>query len=296
MQADGDLVMTSAAGKPLWISHTSGAGNSLYVQDDGNLVIYDTLSRAVWATHTTAIVLIPGTTIPAGTTYVSNIYPKYSPGFIGRLAMQRDGNLVLYGKSKLVWNSNTHLPGSHAAYTVNGTLAVYSPGGTVLWRSHSYGPISAVILDCGSLEFYPLHATTRPTSHSPASPTNCASGSVKTEPMDSADAFAYALTKPGRLVGQPVPRGSRAGQGGQQDLPVPRAAGRPAGDHGEEHRRGGRGAEAALSEAGRTGGLPEQAAVGAADHRRRPDDDEVRELIDDSYDLVVAKLPVKDRP
>ncbi|HEX4729529.1 MAG TPA: hypothetical protein VH298_17095, partial [Jatrophihabitans sp.] len=80
MQADGDLVMTSATGKPQWISHTSGAGNSLYVQDDGNLVIYDTLSRAVWATHTTAMVLIPGTTIPAGKTFVSNVWPQYSPG------------------------------------------------------------------------------------------------------------------------------------------------------------------------------------------------------------------------
>jgi hypothetical protein len=172
MQVDGDLVLTSAAGKPLWISHTSGAGNSLYVQDDGNLVIYNPLSRAVWATHTTPVVLIPGTTIPAGTTYVTNTNPRYSPGFIGRLAMQRDGNLVLYGKSKLIWNSNTHLPGSHAAYTANGTLAVYSPGGTVLWRSPSHGALSAVILDCGSLEFYPLHAD--PTYFPvPGHPYNC---------------------------------------------------------------------------------------------------------------------------
>lgn len=172
MQTDGDLVLTSATGRPLWISHTSGAGNSLYVQDDGNLVMYDTLSRAVWATHTTARVLIPGTTIPAGKTLVSNVWPRYSPGYVGRLAMQRDGNLVLFGKSKVVWNSNTHIPGSHAAYTTNGTLAVYSPGGTVLWRSHSYGPLSAVILDCGSLEFYPLHAD--PTYFPvPGHPYNC---------------------------------------------------------------------------------------------------------------------------
>jgi hypothetical protein len=172
MQADGDLVMTSATGKPLWISHTSGAGNSLYIQDDGNLVMYDTLSRAVWATHTTAMVLIPGTTIPAGRTFVSNVWPQFSPGYIGRLAMQRDGNLVLFGKSKAVWSSNTHIPGSHAAYTVNGTLAVYSPGGTVLWRSPSYGPISAVILDCGSLDFHRLYQDPTYFPH-PGKPTNC---------------------------------------------------------------------------------------------------------------------------
>ncbi|HET6210189.1 MAG TPA: hypothetical protein VFD94_07395, partial [Jatrophihabitans sp.] len=65
-----------------------------------------------------------------------------------------------------------HIPGSHAAYTSNGTLAVYSPGGIVLWRSPSYGALSAVILDCGSLEFYPLHAD--PTYFPiPGHPYNC---------------------------------------------------------------------------------------------------------------------------
>jgi hypothetical protein len=69
--------------------------------------------------------------------------------------MQRDGNLVLYGQTKLIWQSNTHIAGSHAAFTVNGTLAVYSPGGTVLWHSKSYGANSALLINCGSIGFSP---------------------------------------------------------------------------------------------------------------------------------------------
>ncbi|HJQ02102.1 MAG TPA: hypothetical protein VJ851_10910 [Jatrophihabitans sp.] len=172
MLTNGDLALISAAGKPLWSSHTSGAGNSLYLQDDGNLVIYSPLSRALWASHTTAVVLLPGTIVPAGTIYVSDTYPETSPGYIGRLEMQRDGNLVLYGKSRLIWNSNTHVAGSHAAYTGNGTLAVYSPAGTVLWHSPSYGGRSALVVNCGSLEFYPLQGTST-FFPSPSKPSNC---------------------------------------------------------------------------------------------------------------------------
>ncbi|MEO7289338.1 MAG: hypothetical protein ABI140_20690 [Jatrophihabitantaceae bacterium] len=159
MLTNGDLALISAAGKPLWSSHTSGAGNTLYVQNDGNMVIYNKESRAVWATHTTRMVLIAGTTIQSGTSYVANPHPQYDgTNYIGHLIMQRDGNLVLYGGAKPTWSSNTHLAGSYAAFTVNGTLAVFSPGGTVLWRSTSYGIHSAVMLDCGRLEFLPRNA------------------------------------------------------------------------------------------------------------------------------------------
>jgi hypothetical protein len=159
MQANGDLVLASLAGKLYWTSHTSGAGNALYLQDDGNLVMYNTLSRAVWASHTTAVVLLPGTTIPAGKTYLSDTYPVTSPSYLGRFTMQRDGNLVIYGKSKLVWSSNTHIAGSHAAYTSNGTLAVYSPAGTVLWHSASYGGRTALGVNCGSLQIIRLQGS-----------------------------------------------------------------------------------------------------------------------------------------
>lgn len=159
MQANGDLVLASSAGRVYWSSHTSGAGNALYLQDDGNLVMYSPVSHAVWASHTTAVVLLPGTVIPAGKAYLSNTYPVTNPSYTGRLEMQRDGNLVLYGKSRLLWNSNTHVAGSHAAYTSHGALAVYSPTGAVLWHSASYGGLTALTVNCGYLTLMPPHGS-----------------------------------------------------------------------------------------------------------------------------------------
>ncbi|GAA4637526.1 hypothetical protein GCM10023196_091670 [Actinoallomurus vinaceus] len=50
MQTDGNWVVYSAAGKPLWYSNTANnAGASLAVQDDGNMVIYATDHHVVWA-------------------------------------------------------------------------------------------------------------------------------------------------------------------------------------------------------------------------------------------------------
>ncbi len=51
MQEDGNLVVYTGEGKPLWDSHTWGNdGAWLAVQDDGNLVIYS--SKAIWASGT----------------------------------------------------------------------------------------------------------------------------------------------------------------------------------------------------------------------------------------------------
>lgn len=153
MLANGDLALISAAGKPLWSSHISGAGNSLYIQNDGNLVIYSPLSRALWSSHTTPVLVLAGTTIPSGTRYVSDTYPQFDPAAVGRLEMQRDGNLVLYGGTKLIWSSNTHVAGSHADYTSTGILAVFSPANKLLWRSASYGSYSSMLVLCGQLLF-----------------------------------------------------------------------------------------------------------------------------------------------
>lgn len=155
MLGTGDLVLISAAGKPLWSSHTSGAGNALYVQNDGNLVIYNKASHAFWSSGTTRVMLLSGGTIPSGASYVSKAFAQFGPHNVGRLTMQRDGNLVLLGGGQLIWSSNTHVAGSHAAFTTNGTLAIYSPGGTLLWHSASYGLHSTVQVMCGQLLFTP---------------------------------------------------------------------------------------------------------------------------------------------
>jgi hypothetical protein len=55
MQEDGNLVIYSESGKPLWASGThDNPGAVLAVQDDGNVVIYSAEQKPLWATHTAA--------------------------------------------------------------------------------------------------------------------------------------------------------------------------------------------------------------------------------------------------
>ncbi|MFP3541082.1 bacteriocin, partial [Pseudomonas sp. SIMBA_044] len=51
MQGDGNLVVYSSAGAPLWYSGTSGnPGATTYLQDDGNIVIYARIPS--WSSNT----------------------------------------------------------------------------------------------------------------------------------------------------------------------------------------------------------------------------------------------------
>ncbi|MFF4104984.1 FG-GAP-like repeat-containing protein [Streptomyces sp. NPDC001903] len=84
MQADGDLVITSNAGKALWRTNTAGnAGAKALMQSDGNLVVY----KADGGTR---------------------LWESKSQAADGYALLQDRGNLVIYntaGQSK--WSSNT---------------------------------------------------------------------------------------------------------------------------------------------------------------------------------------------
>ena len=56
-QGDGNLVLYTTGGAPVWSSNTGGAGKALSFQPDGNLVVYRSLgtsapSEALWASNT----------------------------------------------------------------------------------------------------------------------------------------------------------------------------------------------------------------------------------------------------
>ncbi|ONI89394.1 aqualysin [Saccharothrix sp. ALI-22-I] len=73
MQSDGNLVLYTAAGQPVWHTFTYGSGAThAILQSDGNLVVYTAAGVAKWHTFT------------YGTA-------------ANRLMVQNDGNLVLYG-------------------------------------------------------------------------------------------------------------------------------------------------------------------------------------------------------
>jgi hypothetical protein len=52
MQGDGNLVVYTQDGVPVWASGTQGnPGAEVVMQDDGNLVVYSS-GRALWASNT----------------------------------------------------------------------------------------------------------------------------------------------------------------------------------------------------------------------------------------------------
>lgn len=53
MLEDGNLVLNSPDGSPVWASDTNGSeGAYLIVQDDANVVIYSADGAPLWATDT----------------------------------------------------------------------------------------------------------------------------------------------------------------------------------------------------------------------------------------------------
>lgn len=87
--------------------------------------------------------------LPAG----SNLYSPNGQYF---LAMQGDGNFVLYGPSGAKWSSNTQGSGANlAAFQSDGNLVVYGPSGAV-WHAGTYGNYCAnlAIQDDGNVVIY----------------------------------------------------------------------------------------------------------------------------------------------
>ncbi|OIJ97810.1 hypothetical protein BIV25_13470 [Streptomyces sp. MUSC 14] len=141
MQTDGNLVVYSSTGTALWSTHTNGhSGAYFLVQDDGNLVVYGagggpSTGGSLWADGTN----VHSATIGSGQQLKAGWWAqaKYT-----RLAMQPDGNLVLYRKrdGKAIWSTGTSgHSGAYASMQADGNLVVYSSTGAALWSTHTYG-------------------------------------------------------------------------------------------------------------------------------------------------------------
>ena len=141
MQTDGNLVVYTPGGGAVWHTHTGGnLGSALAVQDDGNLVLYSPGMVPSWQSNTVAPMAVacglnPGERLGAG----------HSLGSCdGRfeLAMQTDGNLVVYQRSpfRALWSSRTNGRGGEVAVMqADGNLVVYTAGGRPLWSSRTSG-------------------------------------------------------------------------------------------------------------------------------------------------------------
>lgn len=155
MQPDGNFVVYTAAGVPIWSTNTTGLGADWAVmQADGNFVLYNSMTgKAIWSSKTTYNV--PG--FAAISDYGQWIVFKNTPVWssntsdlsnpIGANAMvfgygtyfergkvyslgnysltfQTDGNLVLYGPSGARWSSRTTNKPVDIAYVYLGRLVV----------------------------------------------------------------------------------------------------------------------------------------------------------------------------
>ncbi len=131
----GRMLLVNAAGAALWSSGTISPGAFLRLLDDGNLVLSAANGQPIWDSgNLTASV---GVNVPA-LPRITNLAPGDSIGSLDGshlLAMQADGNLVLYRVSPWApaWWSNTFVPGSHFLKTDTGAMAVLAPNGDPVW-------------------------------------------------------------------------------------------------------------------------------------------------------------------
>jgi hypothetical protein len=180
MQADGNFVVYTGDGKPIWSTNTTGRGaDYAAMQSDGNFVLYNRRTgAAVWSSNTAyrlagfAAVTDYGQWIVFKNTPVwsSNTSDRSNP--IGANAMifgynskfdrgrsygvgkysvtfQADGNFVLYGPSGAMWSSKTTGKQVDIAYVYLGRLVVdyswrtdYSTANPLVFQTPTNVPVS----------------------------------------------------------------------------------------------------------------------------------------------------------
>ena len=196
MQSDGNLVLYTADGTAIWNTHTwNNPGAYMVMQNDGNLVVYNQSNAALWHSHTwnkgastlklqddgnLALYTNSDNTITwRSDTSTNNNFTTtnyrganmssastLNPGDFLRssdyryiLAMQYDGNLVMYSVNNYtpVWHTHTwNNPGAYMVMQNDGNLVVYSNSNAALWHTYTYtqGPSILKLQNDGNLVVY----------------------------------------------------------------------------------------------------------------------------------------------
>ena len=150
--SDGNFVVYSAANAPLWDSHTGhNQGASLALQADGNAFIYGSADEPLWSTNTMNTRMSSGDRLNGG-------WSLESTNRSYKLVEQKsDGNLVLYNYAgKPLWSSRT--AGNVGAFTVlqsDGNVVEDSASRRVLFTTGSSSPGDRLLLQHdGNLVLY----------------------------------------------------------------------------------------------------------------------------------------------
>jgi RHS repeat-associated protein len=165
---DGNFAVFGPAGDIKWQSNTHGATNTFYsinMMDDGNLIKYTPTWNTATPTSTGTVGygtqacvgyrLFSGQTLGSG-----QCLQSLNKRFM--LVMQTAGNLVLYDLSfnpahAIFFNSTTGVAGSYLAMQGDGNLVIYTSSGSPVWSTGSAtgtGNYMLQVQDPGNLVIY----------------------------------------------------------------------------------------------------------------------------------------------
>ena len=164
-QSDGNLVLYGGKGNVLWASNSDrGTPGTLSIQTDGNVVMYSAGS-AIWQTAT-----VSGDQLAQVNTSLKQenvLFARQSLSTIDRrsfLALQSDGNLVLYNRNRnVIWTSNTDGSGANRLVMQNdGNLVLYTANNKAVWASNSDGRNAKVTVLQDDLNLVMYDSSSRP--------------------------------------------------------------------------------------------------------------------------------------
>ncbi|HEY7390854.1 MAG TPA: hypothetical protein VH640_20225 [Bryobacteraceae bacterium] len=158
---------------PAWASGSYGKGTPPYtlaMQDDGNLVIYDANHTATWASNTinTVSPISVGDTLSSGAALETD-QALASQNGIYQAVVQADGNFVVFHGRKAIWATATNGKGTlpfRLAMQSDGNLVLYGSGTqcaanepcAATWASKTYergtAPYTLTMQDDGNLVIY----------------------------------------------------------------------------------------------------------------------------------------------
>jgi hypothetical protein len=137
MQADGNVVIYDATGRPVWFTGTNDPGSTLRMQDDGNLVVYRATGTPAWASFVNNRIAAPDVlTLESGQTLAAGQQLTAGPS---RAIMQADGNFVVYTGSTPLWFTGTSGAGNRLVMQTDGNAVIYGADGSVKWSSGTAG-------------------------------------------------------------------------------------------------------------------------------------------------------------
>ncbi len=164
MQSDGNLVLYNASNQALWSTQTNGnSGAQLKLQTDGNMVVYSSSNAVLWTPytlHNPDHLSYVNTTLSPGLGGIARMYPGQSIDTADRkyhLILQRDGNLVLYSPTRVLWSTGTdNQQTAFLAIQPDGNLVLYDRSARALWASSTTrsGPTHLAVQQDGNLVIY----------------------------------------------------------------------------------------------------------------------------------------------